>query len=815
MSIRYYLLLLAGLITTLVMVGSFFIDSIILNENIHKARQEAATILKEVNEEKRKQAEDFLSTQIAEKLAQVNAMLEAISRFDSLTEWFAPTEDHKKKGTWNSSANLLQQDEWIEFLQNTTDGKLLSLIVPQKGPFFEVKTIPQAEGLAWVYILGSPAYEMPFLGVQVPIKLADETLEEVSSIVSSGVLPTAYLLYTPSRLKQYPLPNRSQGEVDVLAEQLPFSGGIEVDENLFWSYLAKAIACVNDPSLQIPPPLTSNFPLVEEKSRTLSFAEILQENLAKTMTYDNELFLLWQASVLKEMGVFGSNGDYWPEAMSFSVGATQKTQAVFIASSLDFTKPVFDDAAFFKKNQPTQMNGHVSSGSYVVPSPHENQAFLVNTAELKLIKEEGAETSFLSIGFDLKPFLEYFVSGLGRSGCILSGGKVMINMAPVGKPIIAGDVLSPIFNSLMKVPSGLVDIAGLSYHFIRLQPNPDLDLHFFIFSPQQEEFSFLYAFQNKAREILKTAMLDRRLLEVMTVIVLWILLLDVSRKITGPITALTAALRHVKQGRWDLIQMPKISFKRKNEIRQLFDSFHDMVEGMKEKEKITGILNKVVSEEVAKEILKSDVQLGGEERIVTMLFSDIRGFTKLTQNMPPHEVIGFLNRCMTKISSVVEDNKGVIDKYMGDGLMALYGAPIAYENSPLHAIVSGLEIVNALKLWNQERIRDRLDPIYVGIGIHTGSVFVGNMGAQNRLNYTVIGSHVNLASRLCAAAGPEEVLITEDTYLQPSVKESVEVEDKGLMSFKGFDEKKQVFKVLRLRTNDANKLLMTEGKEND
>jgi len=809
MSIRYYLLLLAGFITTLVMVGSFFIDSIILDENMQKAKQEAASIFKDMNEGKRKQAEDFLAGQIAEKLAQVNAMLEAISRFDSLTEWFSLTEEHKKRGTWNKAANLIEQDEWIDFLQNTADGKLLSLIIPQKGPFFEVKAEKISEGLAWVYILGSPSYEQAFLGVQVPIKAAEDGLGEVTSFANSGMLPCVYLLYNIDRLKGYNLSKQNQEEI----EQIPFSAGVEIDEILFWSYLDKAISFAKDPNIQIPSPIISAFPLVEEKALNMDFSKRLEKDFTEKVSYSNELFLIWQAAVLKEMGVFGEDATMWPQAMSFAASSLSRTQAFFVTQSMEFQKPLFDDAAFFAAHPPAQGGDGISSSSAVVRSPHEDQAFLVNTAQLAW-GQQATEKSLLTLGFDIKPLLEYFVKGMGRHGCVMSNGQVVLNLAPFGKSIIDSSLLASTFNNQLHIYSGLVDIAGISYHFVRIQPDPKLDMHFFIFDPQQEEFSYLYAFQSKARTIIQTAMFNRRVLEIFTVIILWILLLDVSRKITGPITALTTALQYVKQGRWDLIQMPKISFKRKNEIRQLFDSFHSMVEGMKEKEKITGILNKVVSEEVAKEILKRDVQLGGEERIVTMLFADIRGFTKLTQNMPPHEVIEFLNRCMTKLSTVVEDNKGVIDKYMGDGLMALYGAPIAYENSPLHAIISALEMVNSLRQWNEERVRNRLDPIYVGIGVHTGSVFVGNMGAQNRLNYTVIGSHVNLASRLCSAAGPEEVLITEDTYLQPCVKDNVEVEDKGLMAFKGFDEKKQVFKVVRLTTKDAGRLLMSEEKTN-
>ena len=166
---------------------------------------------------------------------------------------------------------------------------------------------------------------------------------------------------------------------------------------------------------------------------------------------------------------------------------------------------------------------------------------------------------------------------------------------------------------------------------------------------------------------------------------------------------------------------------------------------------------------------------------------------------------------MTKLSHVIEENKGVIDKYLGDGIMALYGAPVSYKESPLCAVISGLQMISVIQKWDEERVKKGQIPLNIGIGIHTGTVCAGNMGALNRLNYTVIGSHVNMASRLCYVAGPGDLLITSDTYLHICVQKNVEVEDMGFMSFKGFDEKKQVYKVLGLKDASMGKFLILEG----
>jgi class 3 adenylate cyclase len=796
MSIRYYLLLVAGFITTCVFVVTFFLDNILLSNSLQKVRAEGIEVTKEMYEKRREYLEDFIQGTLSDHLAQINALLEAVSKFQPLAQWFASSTEHEEKGTWSNAASLMQQDEWIQFLQNTTDKKLLSALVPSKGPFFPMRAEPVKEGVAWVYLEGFLGHPDPFLGIEVPIRILDAESESASAFLTSGIIPTVYVLYDWNRFKMLDFAEEVE-ETALL--QVPLIAGVEIDGNLFLQYLTEACSLAKKGDVIIPPPAACDFLITHPKPfEKDSFADSMQKSLLDREKYASELFLICQAAILQEIGFFSPNGaeKHWPDAMAFSSGSADN-QTFFLKSVMDFSKPLFDDDAFFS-SMTKEKHSPVSPGCCVVKSPHPNQAFLVNTAAIYWGEEKEKKRSLLSIGIDLRRMLKDIVASTHHYGFIASGGSVLINLSPEPHPHIVSKLIESALPQILDQKSGGFTLGGGKYYFVRVQPNADLDLHFVFFSPEQEEFGLLYDLQRHISSILKTVTIERKLLEALSIVVLWILLLDISKKITRPIVALSSSLKHVKKGEWDLIKFPFIRFSKNNEIKQLCDSFHDMVNGLKEKEKVTGILSKVVSEEIAREILKGDVKLGGEERIVTMLFADIRGFTRLTQNMPPHEVIEFLNKCMTKVSFAIEENKGVIDKYLGDGVMALYGAPIAHEDSPLHAILSGLEISRSLKQWNLERVRENLEPIHVGIGIHTGSVFAGNMGAQNRLNYTVIGSSVNRASRLCACAGPEEVLITKDTYLQPSVRENILVEDKGMMTLKGFDEKIQVFKVTGL-----------------
>jgi adenylate cyclase len=252
---------------------------------------------------------------------------------------------------------------------------------------------------------------------------------------------------------------------------------------------------------------------------------------------------------------------------------------------------------------------------------------------------------------------------------------------------------------------------------------------------------------------------------------------------------------YVKEGRLDAISLPLPSPKKKDEIATLCQSFEEMVQGLKEKEKVKGILNKVVSDEIAQEILKGQIHLGGEEKRVTVLFADIRNFTAMTQDMPPAQVIELLNTCMTKISACIDHHGGCVDKYIGDEVMALFGAPVVKKDSALQAVRAAQEIVAVLKAWNQERSGTGQPSVEMGIGIHTGNMLVGNMGAENRLNYTVIGSNVNLAARICSAAKGMEILISGDTLQEHGIKDAYLIEEIPPITLKGFSAPIALYRV--------------------
>ena len=209
-----------------------------------------------------------------------------------------------------------------------------------------------------------------------------------------------------------------------------------------------------------------------------------------------------------------------------------------------------------------------------------------------------------------------------------------------------------------------------------------------------------------------------------------------SRSMTNLISSLAEAVKSIGEGNYD----ESVRTKSRDELGQLADSVNTMASGLQEKERVRDLLGKVVSQEIAEELLSNPVELGGGERTAAILFSDIRGFTSYCEDLPPQKVLGELNKVLSCISDIVEAHNGVVDKFQGDAVMALFGAPVSSKNDAANAMAACLEIISA--------VGSAENPLSACVGINTGLVVAGNLGSANRLNYSVIGDAVNLVARL-------------------------------------------------------------------
>ncbi len=217
-----------------------------------------------------------------------------------------------------------------------------------------------------------------------------------------------------------------------------------------------------------------------------------------------------------------------------------------------------------------------------------------------------------------------------------------------------------------------------------------------------------------------------------------------ARRLSRPIEQLAAHTRVIAAGDYET----PLTLRRSDELGRLAEAFRTMTTGLAERDRVRDLLDKNVSPEVATQLLREGAALGGEEREVTILFADLRGFTTLSENLAPRELLTLLNRYLERMSAEIERHGGVIDKFIGDAIMALFGAPVTQSDAASRAIAAALAMEGALAGLNRELGAEGRPPLAIGIGINTARVVAGNIGSHRRLNYSVIGDGVNVAARL-------------------------------------------------------------------
>ncbi|TGK46533.1 adenylate/guanylate cyclase domain-containing protein [Leptospira bouyouniensis] len=261
--------------------------------------------------------------------------------------------------------------------------------------------------------------------------------------------------------------------------------------------------------------------------------------------------------------------------------------------------------------------------------------------------------------------------------------------------------------------------------------------------------------------------------------------------IQHPLNKIEDATELIKEQKFDT----RVTIFSSDELGLLGDAVNEMAEGLAERERIKDTFGRIVDPRVRDYLLSNEHSLGGKVVDATILFSDLRDFTKLSEKRTPEEVLYILNRYFQEMSNAIEIHGGFINKFIGDAILAVFGTPMPMLDHADRAFQTALQMQKNLDLLNKQFLGEGLTELKMGIGIHTGSLLVGNIGSANRMEFTVIGDTVNTASRvegLCKGL-QKNLLITENTanLLADSIRDQLQSE--GEYELKGRESKEKIY----------------------
>jgi adenylate cyclase len=267
-----------------------------------------------------------------------------------------------------------------------------------------------------------------------------------------------------------------------------------------------------------------------------------------------------------------------------------------------------------------------------------------------------------------------------------------------------------------------------------------------------------------------------------------------SGRITRPLSRLRVAVNALAKG--DVTA--RVPVTTRDELADLTHAFNEMSESLEEKQRVETAFRRYVSDHVLQQVLDEpeSVQLLGERRDITVLFIDIRQFTRLASAIDPEALVAFLNEAFELITDRLLQHGATVDKYIGDAILAYFGAPIESSDHCDRAVAAAIAVQRSVEERNKALSSDNAEfhHLALGIGIQTGPVLVGNIGSELKMDYTIIGDAVNVANRLQKLAPAGEILISSDVARK--VEDRIQLESLGEKALEGRDEPVEVFRVL-------------------
>lgn len=266
-----------------------------------------------------------------------------------------------------------------------------------------------------------------------------------------------------------------------------------------------------------------------------------------------------------------------------------------------------------------------------------------------------------------------------------------------------------------------------------------------------------------------------------------------SMTLTQPIEKLAELIQEISKGNFEVRARSKI--RSRDEVGELAKAFDKMTLGLKERDKVKNLFRKFHGSSVAEDLLQNNIGVGGQNKEVTVFFSDIRGFTKFSENHTPEEVVEMLNEYFEVMVRIINKHNGIVDKFIGDAIMAVWGVPKGTADDTQNAMNACLEMRLALNQLNETRINRGQEAIFIGMGLHCGPAISGTIGSNERMEYTVIGDTVNLTNRIESSTKTFGVDLLVSEEVQHKLGHAFLFEPVGSVPLKGKSEPRPLYKV--------------------
>lgn len=538
----------------------------------------------------------------------------------------------------------------------------------------------------------------------------------------------------------------------------------------------------------------NNLALAMGKARELNQ---LFNNLKDKVTLNGRLLQSWKEGNTADLNYqkdFEANFNLDNALMGIEVFKYESSGEVLVGSS--YKKPFDSRVTEYRKRSPFERNEIKDGNMIILNSSVENWDPIITIA-LPLIKINNTLTHYVVADIDLS-LIQKTMSDNGlnlffatdKSGVVLGHRDESLaskkqNMA--SNEVVRLALQSPMASGMKYLPqNGNQKAMYAAYAKTTFGP--------VVFSQVEEE-----------KILVVTKELKNNIIQIVGYFlsVTLFLVFVFSMTLTSPLETLTDLIHLVSKGNFDVNASKQVRTFFKDEVKELATAFDSMTEGLKERDKVKNLFNKFHGSSVTEDLMKKDVSIGGQTKEVIVFFSDIRGFTAFSEKRKPEEVVSMLNEYFAVMVKIINANGGIVDKFIGDAIMAVWGVPKSTKKDAHNAVKACLDMRRALADLNEKRMGRKEPPLQIGMGLHAGSAISGTIGSDERMEYTIIGNTVNTGSRIessTKAFGSD--LLISDTVLE-QVGDAFLTEYAGSAEVKGRSEPLKLHKVRGIKKADG------------